>query len=703
MSNLIIECADRSVRWYLTPGQASRYEVLVINKSGDETVDCTMALDDPAEGGTFEPSTFTLRPRDRKTVGLTFKPDTQVPREQVALLSVRDADGIVLASLERGLISAGGTDCTIALVWKEPIMDGDDVRGFVVSCSIKSLSASPGPFVLQFTPHPALEFVDVAPVNIEPGQTVTVPIAILWKRSARDGDGADHPRAIEVGIAVSQGKRTGKLMWETIESKLAALVKKPEPAPPPPPSVSAPDAEQYADQLPRPAQAQPAQDVRQDSTAPGPPEQPRTAPPAPSIEQPAVPSAPPAPYVPATHADTGIDDEQSLMSLLVGKPVSPPPGWRGPEVGPPQAPSIYAKVSQPPTTEQPRAVTPPEPPPAPPPPRPAPPPPRPMPSPAVPPSSVPAAYSRANLNAGAAGQGTETTTTQAEPEDTPFAPSALEASVVGPPPSLARAVESGREHAAAARRTAQAPEPPDRSEENQLPTLVISGTALIALALAAFFLLRPTAPTPVAVPSAAPSVTVPPPVTIESVVPTPHTKATGPAKANASPSAVAVSASPVRPSIAPSAALRAASLAAHQAVAPTVAPAPPPTQRPATPKPQVALAPKPTAKPKPQVVRRPRPANPNIIVAIQGVDAHYGGGGRAVGVRWGANGQSSATVQLSGDKGEILSQADVAGTRQSAVMYVPKTYRGTVFVQVISIGYHGERVTQSTSLPPYSR
>jgi hypothetical protein len=390
------------------------------------------------------------------------------------------------------------------------------------------------------------------------------------------------------------------------------------------------------------------------------------------------------------------------MSLLVGKPVAPPPGWRGPEVGPPQAPSIYARVSQPPTTEQPRAVAPPEPPPAPP-PRPAPPPPptRPTPPPAAPPSSVPAAFSRANLNPGAAAGQNETTTTQVEPEETPFAPSALEASIVGPPPSLARAVESGREHAAAARRTAQAPEPPDRSEENQLPTLVISGTALIALALAAFFLLRPTSPTIVAVPSAAPSVTVPPPVTMETVQP--RAKATGPAKTSASPPAVAAVASPIRPSIAPSAALRAASQAAHQAVAPTVAPAPPPTQRPATPKPKVALAPKPSALPKPQVVRRPRPPNPNTIVAIQGVDAHYGGGGRAVGVRWGANGQSSATVQLSGDKGEILSQADVAGTRQSAVMYVPKTYRGSVFVQVISIGYHGERVTQSTSLPPYSR
>ena len=98
-TNLTIECADRSVRWYLTPGQSSRYEIIVINKSGDERVECTMSLDEPPGGGTFEPASFTLRPRERKTVALTFAENTTVPRDQLALISVRDTSGDVIASI----------------------------------------------------------------------------------------------------------------------------------------------------------------------------------------------------------------------------------------------------------------------------------------------------------------------------------------------------------------------------------------------------------------------------------------------------------------------------------------------------------------------------------------------------------------------------------------------------------------------------
>ncbi|HEY6359109.1 MAG TPA: hypothetical protein VIX35_12735, partial [Vicinamibacterales bacterium] len=240
-NSLIIECADRSVRWYLTPGQTSRYEILVINQSGDERVECTMSLDDPPQAGSFEPASFTLRPRERKAVALLFTEEAQVPRDQRALISVRDSDGIVVASFEHGLISAGGIDCTIQLAWKEPIRDGDDIRGFVLSCAIKSLSASPGQFALQFTPHPSLEFVDVTPIALQPGQTETIAIPILWKRSVKDADGNNHPRVIEVGVAVSQGKRTGRLQWDTVETRLAELAKKQEPVAPPAPAPQ-PDA-----------------------------------------------------------------------------------------------------------------------------------------------------------------------------------------------------------------------------------------------------------------------------------------------------------------------------------------------------------------------------------------------------------------------------------------------------------------------------
>ena len=793
-TNLSIECADRSVRWYLTPGQASRYEIIVINKSGDEHIDCTMTMDEPTEGGTFEPAAFALRPRERKTVALTFAADTQVPRDQLTIISVRDTAGDVIASLERGLISAGGIDCTVQLAFKEPIMDGAAIRGFLVSCTIKSLSATAGHFALQFTPHPSLEFVDVASVALEPGQTQTVSVPILWNRALRDSLGNNHPFVVEIGVAVSQGKRTGRLPWDVIESKLAAFAPAPAPAevaasaapaaappaavvvPPPPWAVqpepaSAPPSPVAASAPPAPQPGYPATPdagyapppppgYSPQAPAPtyAPPPQPPSyaVPAAPASAQPtapqyATPTSPPppessaAPYTdaaqyasasppiappPAAPPDVRPPEaDDALMALLVGKPVSPPPGWRGPgrdaPDAPSQPPSIYART--PPTVTRPQLPAQPQPPAAPPQPPPAPPPVVPpaarpqMPQPNAPPAgSVPQPWMPppppqrpAPQSSDAAPQPYRRTFTPANsateeppPEDTQggdqegiFGESEFESSVVGPPPSLARAVETGKEHRARTRRTVDMPEPAtQRSHEGQLASLVIGGTAIIAIALMVFFYLRstvtvPPAQTQVSATATAAS-TVPPAVVLETPRPAPSSTH----RANASPSPGASAQANAQPSIAPSAAAHTAAQAAQQAISTTA-----PTPRPAPPK-QVALAPKPVHKaPRPHPTRRPIPANPNLIVSTQGIDAHYGQGGHAVRVLWGAAGQASAVVQLSDDKGSVLSSTGVAGARQTAVLYVPRTYRGSVVVQVVSIGAQGERVTQSMSLPAFGR
>lgn len=295
----------------------------------------------------------------------------------------------------------------------------------------------------------------------------------------------------------------------------------------------------------------------------------------------------------------------------------------------------------------------------------------------------------------------------------------FEASVVGPPPSLARAIESGKEHSAAMRRTSEGPEVRSRMRDGQLPTLVISGTALIALAFAVFFYIRPNqsqvAPQPVqatqtaaiaqqstaaaqgtAQAQASPQNTVPPPVVLETVVPGQPKNATSGNHAIASTGAQ-TAVKPV-PTIAASAAARVATQATLRASSTTPAP------RAATPHPaQIAQAPKPTAAPHPHPrSRRPVGASPNRIVDIQGIGAHYGPAGHAVRVAWGASGQASAHVELFDDRGGTLSQTDVVGTRQSAVLYVPQSYHGAVTVQVVSVGALGERVTQSTSLPAFS-
>ncbi len=745
-TNLTIECADRSVRWYLTPGQSSRYEIIVINKSGDERVECTMSLDEPPGGGTFEPASFTLRPRERKTVALTFAESTTVPRDQIALISVRDPSGDVIASLERGLISAGGTDCTIALAWKEPILDGDAVRGFVVSCAIKSLSATGGQFALQFTPHPSLEFVDVAPIRMEPGQTQTVAVPILWKRAVKDAQGNNHPHVVEIGVAVSQGKRTGRLPWDTIDSKLASFVAKTEAAAAAanaateraaaeraaaeyaaavnvaaanvaasnaaaaPPADEAAQAPQNESQLP----------PSSTPTLPAVSSPPTIAPPTVQYASSAQTAPPDATKPPATAPDfTTPENNEELMSLLVGKPVSPPAGWRGPgrdasDAPPTEPPSIFARTPanvarppqpQPPAPAPPPTPTPPQPPPvrppAPPPPQAVPPPSRTAPAAASVESAADAPaqpYRRAFSQATTTDQPADVSGEPAAPEGI-FGESALEASVVGPPPSLARAVETAKEHkAASARRTADYAEPPPRGHEGQLGTLVIGGTAIVAIALATLFYLRPHTPAPT--PQVVATATVPPAVVLETPRPVPsvaHTPGKNAGSPGASPAAQ--SSSNPAPHVAPSTASRVAVAATQQVVA-TNPPAPP---RPAATPAHVALAPQPVHRPapRPRPTRRPIPANPNVIVAMQGVDAHYGPGGHAIRVLWGASGQAQAHVQLQDDRGSVLSETDVPGGRYSAVLYVPRTYHGGVFVQVVSVGAQGERVTQSTSLPAF--
>ena len=729
-ANLAIECADRSVRWYLTPGQTSRYEILVTNQSGDESAECTMSLDDPPAGGAFEPASFTLRPRERKNVTLTFGEETQVPRDQRVLISVRDPDSIVIGSFEHGLISAGSTDCTVSLSFKEPIVDGDDIRGFVISCAIKSLSAIPGTFALQFTPHPALEFVDVTPIKLQPGQTETVAIPILWKRTQKDAHGLDHPYAIEIGVAVSQGRRTFRLLWDTVESKLAAL--RPAPAPAAPVDELAellaadtftPEGDSTAVSQPDSAGAQTHEiaagsgDVAASSGDAGSP------------------------------ADSGAMDDDALMSLLVGKPVSPPTGWRSPGRDAPDAaeappPSIFAKtppsiMAKPPASapSPPEAPAPPaSAPPASAPPAPAPqPPPTPRPPPApprdivppvarpqipaaqppwVPPrEAVPPPAARPQMPvqptpASAFSSGSAPVAARPHLPSSPSAYSgpvgaaasdpAFEAAIVGPPPTRTRTLQVERELRESARRAEETAKPRAKLE-GRLPALVMGGTALIAIALVAFLVLHPY--TPVVAPQATLVPTVPPPVVLETIVPTLRPRPGVKPSPQAGASAL--------PSIAPSAASRIAQQATQRVVATSM---PASTTRPVVHTPtstrQAAHTPTPTRQaahtPAHQTRRYPRP-HPTSVVALGGIYARYGASGHAVRVMWGASSQASAQVQLSDDRGGVLSQTDVSGQRQNVLLYVPRSYHGSVYVQVVSIGYQGERTTQSVTLPPFSR
>jgi len=149
-------------------------------------------------------------------------------------------------------------------------------------------------------------------------------------------------------------------------------------------------------------------------------------------------------------------------------------------------------------------------------------------------------------------------------------------------------------------------------------------------------------------------------------------------------------------------------------VAATSAPAA--TPKPATPRPATAApaTPKPAAQTPPVVVTRPRPAPRHIarygklyqpesgsVVALGGIEAFYGPRGRAVRVIWSSAEQASASVSLIDDRGATVNSVSVRGGRQSAILYLPRGYRGGLTVQVSSIGRLGERVAQTTSLPAF--
>jgi hypothetical protein len=105
----------------------------------------------------------------------------------------------------------------------------------------------------------------------------------------------------------------------------------------------------------------------------------------------------------------------------------------------------------------------------------------------------------------------------------------------------------------------------------------------------------------------------------------------------------------------------------------------------------VALAPAHRPAPLPTVDR-------SAVVELSGVDASYTSGGRAVSVAWTGSAQASATVQVLDVGGKIIATRTIRGDRSTAVVRLPRGYRGSVSIQVIAFGYHGERVVQSASL-----
>ena len=114
------------------------------------------------------------------------------------------------------------------------------------------------------------------------------------------------------------------------------------------------------------------------------------------------------------------------------------------------------------------------------------------------------------------------------------------------------------------------------------------------------------------------------------------------------------------------------------------------------------LATRPAAKPVSHYARLYQPAS-GSVVALGSVEAYYGPRGRAVRVLWGAGGQATAVVSHIDEHGTTVSTTSVRGARSSALLYLPKGFRGPLTVQVSSIGKLGERVASTASLATFGQ
>ncbi|MDQ6779726.1 MAG: hypothetical protein M3Z37_01035 [Candidatus Eremiobacteraeota bacterium] len=214
-----IETLDRSGRWYLTPGAKSIYDLRVRNDA-NSTIDCSLILDDPVSGVSVEPTRFPLRGHEVRTVTLTVAADAPVPRSQRVLLTLRDGSGAQLATFEHPLIITGGSDCNVSLAWKDALVEQGAVKGFELTCSVRSQSDGPTSFALSFTPHPSLTFDALEPLNLGPGESKELTIPVRWNSTVKDTQGCNHPTVLEVGVPVSNGRRWSRLRWDAIETQL---------------------------------------------------------------------------------------------------------------------------------------------------------------------------------------------------------------------------------------------------------------------------------------------------------------------------------------------------------------------------------------------------------------------------------------------------------------------------------------------------
>jgi hypothetical protein len=691
--NLTVDSADKSVRWYITPGTASTYDLQVHNDT-DRAVLCRVTVASHPETASVKPGSLTLQAHETRTVAVTFGADAQLPRDRKALITIKDAAGQTLSTIERELVSGASTDATLVLSWKEPIIEEGALRGFILFCNIRSLSGTADDFTPDFTPHPALTFPKHEPVWLEPGATAMLELPIRWDRAKRDNEGWNHPRAIEASVAVSQGRRSTRMVWDVVQRAAGDLLDRADKSPFVERRASAPAFVPSASPQPadasQPATAEPTRSSKNGVVA--------------SVETPAKDSAP-------TNGSISANNSEPPKESVEKKDSAPQQVVVPLQSDAPQSLVIALPLAHPPAAPQPAEIAASAAPPTPTPPTPT----APLeqrvpdyredmrPAPAVEHAEVHKSVRDIKTDVEKNFEGYHPA----------FQMGAVTAAAIRPPtgfglhddPAQASSgtlVTDDLDGSVVITGSHSIYHPiSTQPEKPKAPiprgSLWVAG-GVVALALVVL-LARPHPPTdtpqvaaPAAVAAAPAAAPAAEPASVVGQASLAHRSR---ATRSNSVGAKTKSATPVK--VAPSAAP--VPTPAVQATAKPVAQATPAHASPATAAPKFAVLS--SAAIARKIAPRPAQIDHSALPEIDSVDAAYTRLGRAVRIAWSSYAQANADIQLTDARGTLIAQGSVRGMRSRLLLPLPRGYHGDVYVQVSVTGFHDERVVQTSSLPPF--
>ena len=191
-----------------------------MRNDGDAEVECHLRVERPASASA-SPAVLTIPAHHSRTAEIIFLASWSPEDASTLALSVRDGQGNQLATFAHELVAGDGSDCSIGIDLREPVLVGDSLAGFTLWVSIQSRSAMPRQFEIDFVQHPSLRFPDRKTVMLAPGEATAFEVAVEWNRSVRDIRWWNHPAVIEGFVPVTRGRRTAVLAWDVIAHRLA--------------------------------------------------------------------------------------------------------------------------------------------------------------------------------------------------------------------------------------------------------------------------------------------------------------------------------------------------------------------------------------------------------------------------------------------------------------------------------------------------